>query len=74
MDNNDKYIIINYISINITYFKPSVYSTRKHRVNNVFYNKNNSDSDEDECIEKLRRSTQPHKLVHHNKNKNYLLI
>ena len=33
-----------------------------------------NDSDEDECIEKLRRSTQPRKLVHHNKNKNYLLI
>lgn len=69
MDNNDKYITINNISTNITYFKPLVYSTRKHRVNNVFYNKNNSDSDQDECIEKLRHSTQPRKLVHHNKNK-----
>jgi hypothetical protein len=69
MDNNDKYIIINDISINITYFKPSVYSTRRHRVNNIVYEKNNNYNDEDECIENMRRSTQPRKLVHYNRNK-----
>jgi len=67
INNDDKYIIINDISINVTYLKPSVYSTRIHRVNNIVYEKNNNYNDEDECIENMRRSRQPRELIHHNR-------